>query len=68
MVTPEDRKPIYYGRPVNRPPLKVYDFEICYGEDELKQCLAIINHSFVELVTVTQTMDKYTVFFRRLDR
>lgn len=66
MMTPEERKPQYYGRPVNRRLHPVYDFEICFGEDGLKRCLADINCSRFEIVAVTQTMDKYTIFFRRL--
>ena len=44
----------------------VYDFEICIGVDELKRALAKINYHGFDIVAVTQTMDKYTVFFRRL--
>ena len=44
----------------------VYDFEVCIGTDEQKQALATINYHGYDLVAVTQTMDKYTVFFRRL--
>lgn len=65
MVKSEERKPVYYGRPVNYPPHKVCDFEICFGEEELKQVMATLNYNGFDLVTVTQTMDKYTVFFRR---
>lgn len=66
MVTPEERKPQCCVRPAGRRLLPVYDFEICFGEDGLKQCLADINRSRFEIITVTQTMDKYTIFFRRL--
>lgn len=44
----------------------VYDFEVCIGVEELQQALAKINYHGFDLVAVTQTMDKYTVFFRRL--
>ena len=43
MMTPEERKPVYYGRPVNYPPHKVCDFEICFGEEELKRTMATLN-------------------------
>ena len=42
-----------------------YDFEICYGPEELKLALSALNRNGYEMVAVTQTMDKYTVFFRR---
>lgn len=42
-----------------------YDFDICLGTDELKRALTTLNYNGYELVAVTQTMDKYTVFFRR---
>ena len=65
MITPEDRKPVYCGCPVNYPSYKVCDFEICFGEHELKRAMATLNYNGYDLVTVTQTMDKYTVFFWR---
>lgn len=43
----------------------VYDFEVCIGVEELKLKLSKINSFGFELVSVTQTMDKYTLFFRR---
>lgn len=42
-----------------------YDFEVCIGVGELKRAIASLNYNGYELVAVTQTMDKYTVFFRR---
>lgn len=63
MRTPEDRKG---GGPNFTAHWFVYDFEICIGVEELKQTLAKINYHGYDIVAVTQTMDKYTVFFRRL--
>lgn len=49
----------------NNPFRSYYDFEICYGAEGLKLALSALNRNGYELVAVTQTMDKYTVFFRR---
>lgn len=63
MKTPEDAK----GRGPNMTAhWFAYDFEVCIGIEELKQALAKINYHGFDIVTVTQTMDKYTIFFRRL--
>lgn len=43
----------------------VYDFDVCIGVEALKLTLSKLNSFRFELVAVTQTMDKYTVFFRR---
>jgi len=63
MVTPEGAK----GRGPNMAAhWWLYDFEICYGEEALKQALSTINYHGYDLVAVTQADHKYTVFFRRL--
>lgn len=63
MKTPEGAKT---GGPNFTAHWFVYDFDICYGEDELKRALENINYHGFDLVAVTQTGCKYTVFFRRL--
>lgn len=49
-----------------RRPVVLYDFEVCFGADALARALSNINYHGFVLVAVTQTGDKYTVFFRRL--
>ena len=63
MVTPEDRK----GRGPNMTAhWWCYDFELCSGAEELKQCLAKINYNGYDVVGLTQDGAVYTVLFRRL--
>lgn len=64
-MTPEERKPRYYGRPVNFRPSKVHDFEVCYGAGGLAQSLRYINDCGYEIISVTQNGTEYTVVFRR---
>lgn len=65
VITSEECKPRYTGRPVNYVPLRVYDFELCNGVDALKQCLAKINYHGFDVVGFTQDGSCYTVLFRR---
>lgn len=67
MVTPEERKPRYYGRPVNIRPAKVYDFEKCCTVGDIERVIEEINLNGWELICVTPAYERaYFVFFRRL--
>ena len=44
----------------------VYDFEFCGTVAELKETVNYINEQRFILVSVTQSDDTYTVFFRRM--
>lgn len=43
----------------------IYDFEMCVGVEELKETMDVINHHGYDLISVTQSGEVYTVFFRR---
>lgn len=63
MVTPEGAK----GRGPNMcAHWWAYDVELCNGVDELKRCLQTINYHGLDVVSLTQNGEVYTVLFRRL--
>lgn len=43
----------------------VYDFELCDGIGALKKALEAVNCHGYDIVSVTQSGNVYTVFFRR---
>lgn len=43
----------------------IYDFELCEGVEGLKRTMDYINRHGYDLISVTQSGDVYTVFFRR---
>lgn len=43
----------------------IYDFEVCVGVEGLKQIMDDINYHGYDLISVTQSGEIYTVFFRR---
>lgn len=53
MVTPESKARRYY------------DFVVCYSMETLKDSIAQINYHGFEIVAVTETNTKYTIFYLR---